>query len=166
MIDGLLKISRISRANINYELVNLSELVNKIAQELHASEPERQVIWKIHPDITARVDKTLIQIVLNNLLGNSWKFSQKKAKTVIEFGQEIKNKEKIFFIKDNGAGFDMTYADKLFHEFERLHTNQEFEGTGIGLVIVYRIIHRHGGKVWAKGEPGKGATFYFTLDSQ
>lgn len=163
LIDGLLRISRITRTEMFYETVNLSELITKIADDLQSSEPERVVQWKITPGITAEADTTLIQIALTNLLSNAWKFSQNKNKTVIKFGLELQNKQRVFYIRDNGAGFDMTYADKLFHEFERLHSEKEFEGTGIGLVIVQRIIRRHGGKIWAKGEVGKGATFYFTL---
>jgi light-regulated signal transduction histidine kinase (bacteriophytochrome) len=143
--------------------VNLSELASKIADNLHGSQPERQVEVVIQEGIKAVGDQRLINIVLENLLGNAWKFTSKHSDTRIEFGMQNQNGIPVYFIRDNGAGFDMNYAQKLFGAFQRLHTLNEFPGTGVGLATVQRIIHRHGGKVWAEGKTEKGATFYFTI---
>jgi light-regulated signal transduction histidine kinase (bacteriophytochrome) len=163
LIDDLLKLSRVTRSEMILREVNLSDVVSEISEELQASQPERKVRWIICPALSARADRALMRIALSNLLGNAWKFSSKKAETIIEFGVEIQQTERVFFVRDNGAGFDMAYANKLFREFQRLHAEAEFEGTGIGLALVRRIIHRHGGRVWAEGAIDQGATIYFTL---
>lgn len=164
LIDDLLNLSRLSRAPLNVEVINLSTIAQNIMQDLRQSDLQRIVDCVIAPNLTVRGDPRLMKVVLENLLSNAWKFSAKQQFARIEFGlEEGGADENVYFVRDNGAGFDMTYANKLFGVFQRLHTNSEFPGIGIGLAIVQRIVHRHGGKVWADGAPGQGATFYFTL---
>jgi PAS domain S-box-containing protein len=163
LIDDLLKLSKVSRMEINYEPVEISALVNVCLKELQAREPHRQVKVEITPGMVIEGDTALLRIVLENLVDNAWKYTRQEEKALIEFGLTETNGRSAYYIRDNGAGFDMKYADKLFTAFQRLHTEQEFSGTGIGLSIVSRIINRHGGEVWAEGEPGQGACFYFTL---
>jgi light-regulated signal transduction histidine kinase (bacteriophytochrome) len=143
--------------------VDLSALAEGILAELQKSQPERKVEFFTAPKLTVNADANLLQIALENLLGNAWKFTGKRPKAQIELGLTSHNGKPAYFVRDNGAGFDMTYAGKLFGAFQRLHRVAEFEGTGIGLATVQRIIHRHGGTVWAEGAVEKGATFYFTL---
>jgi PAS domain S-box-containing protein len=164
LIDGILKLSRITRTEMHKEKVNLSTLAQSIVEELKANQPERQSQIFIAPEIWVNGDKQLLHIFLNNLLQNAWKFSGKYPVTRIELGITEKNGEKVYYIKDNGVGFDMKYADRLFEPFQRLHSNKEFPGTGIGLATVQRVINRHGGRIWVESEIGNGATFYFTLD--
>jgi PAS domain S-box-containing protein len=166
LIDDLLQLSRITRTEMNIEKVNLTRIARSVIDELQKSQPQRHVEISIADGLEDTADSKLIRIVLENLLGNAWKFTEKQTKAVIEFGFTEKGKKKIFFIRDNGVGFDMAYADKLFAPFQRLHTEEEFPGTGIGLATVRRIIHRHGGKVWTEGQTGKGATFYFSLNEK
>ncbi|MCK9296614.1 MAG: GAF domain-containing protein, partial [Desulfobulbaceae bacterium] len=158
LIDDLLNLSRVSRAEMRHEKVNLSSLARRIADSLgKSSQPERQVEWRIDADMVVGGDEYLLNVVLDNLLRNSFKFTAKQPAAVIEFRvAEQQNGERVYFVKDNGAGFDMAYAGKLFKPFQRLHTVSEFPGTGIGLATVKRIINRHGGNVWIEGEPGKG----------
>ncbi|MBF0119277.1 MAG: HAMP domain-containing protein [Desulfobacterales bacterium] len=172
LIDDLLKLSRLTRAEMNINLINLSKLAQINADKIHESEPNREAEFVIEPNLTAKADEGMISIVLSNLLGNAFKFTGKKTQTRIEFGklkiesQDIKpenSNKQIFYVKDNGAGFDMAYVEKLFGAFQRLHKTKEFPGTGIGLTIVKRIINRHGGQIWAEGFVNQGATFYFTL---
>lgn len=163
LIDDLLKLSRISRAEVSFIQVNLSKIVESIAYELKIAQRGRNVDFIIKKGLTAYADFNLIRIMLENLLRNSWKFTSKHSKAKIEFGSKEKNKQTIFFIRDDGTGFDMKYADKLFGAFQRLHSDKEFEGNGIGLSIVQRIINQHSGKIWVDAKIGKGATFYFTL---
>jgi light-regulated signal transduction histidine kinase (bacteriophytochrome) len=165
LIDDLLNLSRITRAEMHYEKVNLTALAKAIAAELQETEPERQVEFIIGKDISARGDSHLLRAVLENLLANAWKFTSKHPRARIEFGAIQVEGRSVCFVRDDGAGFDMAYVGKLFLPFQRLHGPTEFEGTGIGLATVQRIIHRHGGVVWAEGELEKGATFYFTLQS-
>ena len=163
LIDDVLELARVTRSEMRREVVNLSDLARAIAAELKKREPKRKVILNLKEDLTTRGDKRLLRIVLNNLLGNAWKFTAKRTEGQITLGREQKNGESTYFIRDNGAGFDMAYVGKLFGAFQRLHTAGEFEGTGIGLATVQRIVYRHGGRVWAEGAVNKGATFYFTL---
>ncbi len=163
LIDDLLKLSRVSQHQINCEPVELSALVNVCLKELQAREPQRQVETAVTPDLVAEGDTALLRIALENLLGNAWKFTAGEKKARIEFGSKVCEGKEAFYIGDNGAGFDMQYAEKLFAQFQRLHDSKTYLGTGIGLSIVSRIIDRHGGEVWAEGEVGKGACFYFTL---
>ncbi len=166
LINDLLMLSRIPRLPFNQTSVNLSEIVNEIAQELQTRNPERLASFDIQSDIIADCYPTLIRSVFQNLLENSWKFTSKHSEVHIEFGTIDLNGEKVYFVRDDGAGFDMEYAGKLFKAFQRLHSVNEFEGTGIGLVTVQRIINCHGGRIWAEGAVEKGATFYFTLKSK
>ncbi|WP_455203492.1 sensor histidine kinase [Kaarinaea lacus] len=162
LIDDLLKLSRVSSGGIKKETVNLSSIAQEIIVALQQTDPHRNVEIHIEDNLCATCDPILIRSVLENLLGNAWKYTNhNQTNAVIEFGYAHKNKS--FFVKDNGVGFDMKYANKLFGAFQRLHHFDEFEGSGIGLATVHRIIQRHGGKVWAEGNVNEGATFYFTL---
>jgi PAS domain S-box-containing protein len=171
LIDGLLKLSRLSRDKMYMETVDLSALARSIVPQLRQLDPQREVEFIIAPELTADCDGRMMRVVLENLLGDAWKFTSKESHATIEVGvldpsrdDRAKHAGKpVFFIRDNGVGFDMAYANKLFVAFQRLHSPTEFPGTGIGLATVQRIIHRHQGSVWAEGEVGKGATFYFTL---
>jgi signal transduction histidine kinase len=163
LIDALLKLSRLTRGELNLVPVNLSSLARGIASDLQRSNPDRSVKFRIADNITAKADTNLIKVVLENLLGNAWKFTSKNA-AEIEFGVTTLDGVAVYYVKDNGAGFEMKYVDKLFGTFQRLHSETDFPGTGIGLSIILRIITRHGGSVCARGAPGKGATFYFSLD--
>jgi light-regulated signal transduction histidine kinase (bacteriophytochrome) len=163
LIEDLLQLSRIARTELNIEKINLTRIARSIIDEWQKSQPQRHVEIKIADGLEDAADSRLMRITLDNLLGNAWKFTEKQAKAVIEFGCTKEGGKKVYFIRDNGAGFDMAYADKLFAPFQRLHNEEEFPGTGIGLALVRRIIHRHGGKVWTEGQAGKGATFYFSL---
>ncbi|HEY3369226.1 MAG TPA: PAS domain S-box protein [Prolixibacteraceae bacterium] len=163
LIDDLIKLSRISRVEINTEAINLSLMASSIVTELKESDPERKTGFYIQDEMMAHGDKNLIQIALQNLLENAWKYSRNEPFSKIEFGTLLKNEQRVYFIRDNGVGFDMKYADKLFGAFQRLHSLSEFEGTGIGLATVQRIIRRHHGTIWADSEVNVGTTFFFTL---
>ncbi|HEX2998285.1 MAG TPA: PAS domain S-box protein, partial [Anaerolineales bacterium] len=163
LIDDLLNLSRITRTQLQPKFINLSKLVEDIAQSLRESQPGHQVTLAVAPDLMAEGDPHLMRIVLENLLNNAWKFTSRQEQPVIEFGQKTHVKERTFYVRDNGVGFDMAYADKLFGVFQRLHSISEFPGTGVGLATVQRIIAIHGGRIWAESAEGKGATFYFTL---
>jgi PAS domain S-box-containing protein len=166
LIDDLLHLSRVTRSEIHRIPVDLSELATSIAAELAGVDPRRQVVFVIVPGLVAQADPRLMRIVMENLLRNAWKFTGKHPRARIEVGvlsPSHPGEEVVFFVRDDGAGFDMAYADKIFGPFQRLHRETEFEGTGIGLATVQRIVHRHGGRVWAEGAVEKGATFYFTL---
>jgi light-regulated signal transduction histidine kinase (bacteriophytochrome) len=175
LIDDLLTLSRVIRSEMRRESVDLSRLANHICTELQLAHPERQVEFQIQPSLVAQGDARLLQVVLDNLLNNAWKFTVKKPQAKIEFGailsetaatEEEGNHVPTYFVRDNGVGFDMTYVNKLFSPFQRLHSVSEFPGNGIGLATVQRIIHRHGGRVWAEGCLEEGATFYFTLATE
>nr|AOR51146.1 histidine kinase [uncultured bacterium pAY4-1]AOR51206.1 histidine kinase [uncultured bacterium pAY4-2] len=163
LIDDLLYLSRLARNPLRREVVDLSLLARQVADELQQLDPARQIDWVIAPELLTVADPSLIRAVLDNLLGNAWKFTGKQGQARIEFGGFMQGDEEVYFVKDNGAGFDMLYADKLFKVFQRLHKVEEFDGSGIGLATVQRVIQRHGGRVWAQGEIGQGATFYFSL---
>jgi light-regulated signal transduction histidine kinase (bacteriophytochrome) len=163
LINGLLNLSQISRAPLHSRPVNLSALAKSVAAELHESEPKRNVRFTIAPDLHAEGDPDLLRSVLQNLIGNAWKFTRGRPEATITIGCRREPAETIYFVTDNGAGFEMKYADKLFGVFQRLHHPEEFEGTGVGLAIVQRIVQRHGGRVWAEGDVGRGATFSFSL---
>ena len=164
LIDDLLQLSRLTRTEMVFSKVKLSELAQAVAAKLKNDEPKRKAEFVITPGLIAHGDENLLRIALVNLLGNAWKFTGKLPEARIEFGITERDGKKVYFVRDNGAGFDMTYVDKLFKPFQRLHSSLEFPGTGIGLASVQRIINRHGGKVWAEGKAGQGATFYFTLE--
>jgi light-regulated signal transduction histidine kinase (bacteriophytochrome) len=163
LIDDLLHLSRVGRREMHMQEVNLSDLAVGVLRDLQSPEASRRVEVVITPELYGRGDERLLKIVLENLLGNAWKFTSKTSRARIEFGREEKDGREAFYVRDNGAGFDMTYADKLFMPFARLHSANEFPGTGIGLSIVQRIINRHGGRLWAEGKPGGGATIWFAL---
>lgn len=163
LIDALLKLSRITRSELTTTHVNLGQLAAEIAGELQAAEPDRDVEFRINKELTVVADEVMMKSVMENLLHNAWKFTGKTARALIEFGVISGGERPLYFVRDNGAGFSMEYESKLFGAFQRLHRHDEFEGTGIGLATVQRIITLHGGRIWAEGEEGKGATFYFTL---
>jgi signal transduction histidine kinase len=163
LIDDLLNLARVSRQELRRIPVDLSAQANDIRNALEEQAPERKVGWNIAEGLSARGDPVLLQALLDNLLRNAWKFTAENPDARIEFTLCAMGGGKAFCVKDNGAGFEMAYADKLFKPFQRLHDAKRFEGTGIGLAIVYRILRRHGGRVWAEGSPGQGAAFYFTL---
>ncbi len=163
LIDDLLKLSRLTRGELNLGDVDLSGLARGVAAELQKSQPGRRVTFRIATGLSARCDPHLLKVVLENLLGNAWKFTGNKERATIEFDASEAGGTVAYFVRDNGAGFDMAYSEKLFATFQRLHLEKEFPGTGIGLSLVQRIIRRHDGSVWAEGAVGRGATFYFTL---
>lgn len=163
LIDDLLIIARITRAEMNLEMTDLSAMAESIASDLKLSQPERKADFIIQSGMTDKADRNLMNAALRNLLENAWKYSRKAAKAKIEFGTVAGENKTIYYIRDNGVGFDMKYSEKLFGAFQRLHSITEFEGTGIGLATVQRIIRRHGGNIWTEGEVDRGATFYFTL---
>lgn len=165
LIDDLLELSQIGRQTMRLEAVCLSSLASEVLGSLRQAEPERVVRVEVEPGITVHADVRLMRIVFENLLGNAWKFSAGKDEALIRFGCLRNNKRQVLFVRDNGAGFDSRYADKLFGPFQRLHTTQEFDGTGIGLATVQRIIFKHGGRIWAESTKGEGAEFFFTLSS-
>ena len=163
LIDDLLELSRITRSEFNASSIDLAILANDTIRLLHMTEPERQYSFICPEKLTVRADLGLMSIALNNLLGNAWKYTAKTDRSWIEFGSMEQNEKVVFFVKDNGVGFDNKYVETLFQPFQRLHPRSEFEGTGVGLATVVRVIHRHNGEIWGEGEEGKGATFYFTL---
>lgn len=163
LIEALLNLSRLSRTAIRDQEVDLAAMAREVLQELAAKEPERQVRVTVAQSLLARGDARLLRVVLDNLIGNAWKFTSKTANAEIEVGAQAEDGGTVYFVRDNGAGFDMAFSNQLFAPFQRLHRATEFEGTGIGLATVQRIIHRHGGKVWAVSAPGNGTTFFFRL---
>jgi len=163
LIDGLLELSSIARKEIEHQPVDLTKTARKIALGFQKAEPQRQVELFIQEGIVVNGDAHLLVIVLQNLLDNAWKFTSKHPSAKIEFGTKKINGEEVYFVRDDGAGFDMAYVGKLFAPFQRVHSTKDFPGTGVGLATVQRIIHRHGGRVWAEGEIERGACFYFAL---
>jgi signal transduction histidine kinase len=166
LIDELLGLSRVTRAELTLKPVNLSEVAREIAESLAQQQPTRAVQWEIEEGLTVHADKALIQIAMQNLLENAWKFTSKTDQPVIRVGALERDGKKECFVADNGVGFDMAYADRLFGAFQRLHHESEFPGTGIGLAIVQRIFRRHAGRIWVQAKPGLGATFFFQLKEQ
>ncbi len=163
LIDDMLLLSSVARSEMHRELIDLSSLAEEVMSGLKERDTTRKAIIDIEKGLSVWGDKRLLQIMLSNLLGNAWKFTSKQEQTVISFGREQKEGETAFVVRDNGAGFDMNYSNKLFQAFQRLHRATEFEGTGIGLATVQRVVLRHGGRVWAEGAVGSGANFYFTV---
>jgi light-regulated signal transduction histidine kinase (bacteriophytochrome) len=166
LIDDLLKLSRVTRAELQFQPVNLSDLAAEAVEALRKLDPERAVAVDIAPNLYTRGDPKLLRIALDNLLGNAWKFTGKRDDARIDLGVEAGETGPVYFARDNGAGFDMAYADKLFGAFQRLHDTGEFPGTGIGLATVQRIVHKHGGRIWAESAVDRGATFHFTLGAR
>ena len=165
LIDDLLALSRVSGAEMRTAVVDLSALVAAILRGLQERDPERLIDIHVAAQVSVMGDQRLLQVALENLLGNAWKFTRRQMQPQIIFDTQIQNQQTVYFVRDNGAGFNMAHAGKLFGAFERLHDTQDFEGTGIGLATVRRVIQRHGGDVWTQSAPGEGATFYFTLDN-
>jgi signal transduction histidine kinase len=163
LIESLLQLSQLTQGEMSREMVDLSELAQEIAESYQKTDPIRRVKFEIIAGLIAQGDKRLLRIMLANLLDNAWKFTRTRDYARISFDSTQQEGQTVYLIRDNGVGFDMFYADKLFGAFQRLHTDAEFEGTGIGLATVQRIVHRHGGRIWAESEPDKGTTFYFTL---
>jgi signal transduction histidine kinase len=179
LIDDLLDLSRISQTQLERGELDISSLASAIVSRLRESEPARQIDINIRDRMFARADSRMMELALSNLLGNAWKFTSKTEKALIEFGtldahhpinsspesggEQSSQDKTVYYVRDNGAGFDPAFKGKMFLPFHRLHAHDQFEGTGIGLAIVDRIIRRHGGKVWAEGAEGQGATIYFTL---
>ena len=166
LIDDLLKLSRMTQAPLSRQPIDMRLLATRTLDELRENEPHRHVEVHIGEGLKVTADPALLGLALDNLLGNAWKYTGKKAHAIIEFGVAREDGETVFYIRDNGAGFDMQYADMLFAPFQRLHKAEEFSGTGVGLATVQRVIQRHGGEIWAEAEVGKGATFFFTLPLQ
>jgi len=164
LIDSLLSLSRVTRSELRVEPVDLSAMAGAIVARLKKSEPQRVVDAVIAPDVVAQGDTHLLEVALDNLLSNAWKFTSREPRARIEFGVTSQDGETVYFVRDDGAGFDQIYADRLFKPFQRLHTAGEFEGTGIGLATVQRVIDRHGGRIWSESAVGEGATFFFTLE--
>ena len=164
LIDDLLGLARVSRRELVRKRADLSDIAGQVAAELRRRQPARKVQVKVQPGLVAEADPHLLAIVFENLMGNAWKFTGKREDARIEVGRQADGGAPAFYVRDNGAGFDMQYADKLFGAFQRLHAEADFEGTGIGLATVQRIVARHGGRIWAEGRVDEGATFYFTLE--
>ena len=164
-IDALLSLARLARTEPQRERVDLGAIARAIIEQLRASDPGRTVDFVAADDLIVQGDPRLLRVVLDNLLGNAWKFTGKQPAARVELGCEQRDGAPVYYVRDNGAGFDMTLSDKLFLPFRRLHLASEFEGSGIGLATVQRIVRRHGGRIWAEGAEARGATFHFTLSS-
>jgi light-regulated signal transduction histidine kinase (bacteriophytochrome) len=163
LINDMLNLSRLSRGSLRWETVKLSQVAQEVADVLKREEPDRNVVIDIQPEMSVFGDTNLLRALLENLIGNSWKFTSKHDTALIQFFSIQQDNQTVYCVKDDGAGFEMEYAENLFGAFQRLHDMTEFEGTGIGLATVQRIVHRHGGKVWAVGEVEKGAQVFFSL---
>ena len=166
MMEAMLALSRVSRGEMDLHRIDLSSAAKRICAELAESDPDRHVVVTITDGLTVEGDAGLVDVILNNLLGNAWKFTAQVPQAQIEVGSLDCDGERAIFVRDNGVGFDPTYADKLFSPFSRLHSVAEFPGTGIGLATVQRAVARHGGRCWLEGEVGGGATAHFTLPSE
>ena len=166
LIEALLSLSRVTRQEVTRSNVDLSQLARQCAASLQEAEPGRQVTFKIAQKLFANADPQLMRSALENLLGNAWKFTSQKESATIEFGAKKEGKGTVYFVRDDGAGFDLRFADRLFGPFQRMHREGEFEGIGTGLAAVQRIIHKHGGRIWAEAEVDRGATFFFTLGAK
>ena len=165
LIDDMIQLARVTRADLQRSDVNLSQIAREILADLQKKNPDRKVEFSIQDDVSAFADERLVRVALQNLIDNAWKFTSRQSAARIEFGETDGSERSELFVRDNGVGFDMTYADKLFGAFERLHSSNEFEGTGIGLATVQRVIQKHGGMIRGEGEVGKGSQFYFTLQT-
>jgi light-regulated signal transduction histidine kinase (bacteriophytochrome) len=163
LIDALLELSRISRSHIGRHRVDITAMALAVVDELRRRDVTRKLGATVAPNLVVDADGRLMRIVLDNLIGNAWKFTAHMPNPHVEVGVEHRNGQQQFFVRDNGAGFDMEYAERLFTPFQRLHNEREYAGTGIGLATVRRIVERHGGRIWAQSTQGRGATFYFTI---
>lgn len=164
LIDDLAKLARVSRCELNVQTVDVTALAESIATDLSQTDPSRSVAFSISRDLKVEADPALVRLALEQLLANSWKFTRNRPSATVEIGSAERDGRRALFVRDDGAGFEDTYAARLFIPFQRLHTQAEFEGNGIGLAIVRRIAHRHGGRAWADGEVDKGATIYIAFD--
>jgi len=165
LIDDLLQLSRLTRVELAVEPIDLSAMARSIAADLQRANPNRVVTFVIEAGIVTRADPRLLRVLLENLIGNAWKYTSRHPAAQITIGRAQQDGEAVYFVRDDGAGFDLAYADKLFRPFQRLHTTDEFEGAGVGLATAQRVVRRHGGRIWADAAPEKGATFFFTLPS-
>jgi light-regulated signal transduction histidine kinase (bacteriophytochrome) len=163
LIDDLLLLSRVTRSELQKEPVDLGRIAAGVVADLRQRDPGRAVEVRVAEGMSAAGDRRLLTVLLENLIGNAWKFTSRRPRATIEIGRMEKDGETVYFVRDDGAGFEMAYAGKLFGAFQRLHDASEFEGTGIGLATAHRVVTRHGGRIWAQGSPGEGATFFFTL---
>jgi light-regulated signal transduction histidine kinase (bacteriophytochrome) len=162
LINDLLALSRVTREEMARQPVNLSAIVEEVERSLREADPDRHITFSIEPEVMADADPRLVRLALENLIGNAWKFTGKREQASIAFGIDRGRRPRVYYVRDNGAGFDMKHASQLFQAFQRLHVD-DFDGTGIGLAIVQRVMMRHGGRAWAESVPDQGATFYFTL---
>jgi light-regulated signal transduction histidine kinase (bacteriophytochrome) len=163
LVDDLLNLSRVGRADVHPRVVSLGTVVRDVMNDLHGEYASRDVTWRIHPLPTVEYDPGLIKVVFTNLIANALKYTRPRAVAIIEVGSNTHGNGHAIFVRDNGVGFDMKYADQLFGVFQRLHHTDEFEGAGVGLATVLRIVRKHGGTIWADAEPNRGATFHFTV---
>jgi signal transduction histidine kinase len=163
LVDDLLRLAQVGRQDIQPTRASLDELLQEVLAELHADIADRDICWKLEPLPTIDCDPGLTKVVLTNLVANAVKYTRPRRPAIIQVGQSVRNGQPVIFVRDNGVGFDMRYAERLFGVFQRLHRAEDFEGTGVGLATVQRIVHKHGGEIWAEAAPDKGATFYFTL---
>jgi light-regulated signal transduction histidine kinase (bacteriophytochrome) len=163
LIDDLLALSRVTRAALNRRAIDISAIADAVADGFRSLDPQRAAEWRIAPGLSVEADPALVRVALDNLIGNAWKFTARANRPIIAFGVDQTTRGPAFYVADNGAGFDMAYADKLFGAFQRLHSTDDYPGTGIGLATVQRVIDKHGGRIWVDATPGQGATFYFTL---
>lgn len=163
LTEDLLRLSRITRLQLKREPVDLALIAREVAHELRQAEPHRDVVFDISDHLEAMADPVLMRVALSNLLQNAWKYTGRRDQALISFGREQRDKQTIYCVRDNGAGFDMVYASKLFAPFQRLHSVREFPGSGVGLACVARVIHKHGGRIWADARTGEGAAFFFTI---
>jgi light-regulated signal transduction histidine kinase (bacteriophytochrome) len=163
LTEDLLRLSRITRSELRREPLDLAVLAREVVHELRQSDPGRSVIFAISDSLETKADPVLMRVALGNLLGNAWKYTGRQKQPLISFGKEQREGGEVFFVRDNGAGFDMAYASKLFAPFQRLHSAREFPGSGVGLACVARVIHKHGGRIWADAKTGEGAAFFFTV---
>ena len=166
LTEDLLRLSRITRSQLKREPVDLALLARDVVHELRQTDPHRDVVFAISDCLGTRCGSGLMRVALTNLLGNAWKYTGRRQQALISFGQEQRDGQKVFCVRDNGAGFDMSYASKLFAPFQRLHSAREFPGSGVGLACVARVIHKHGGRIWADAKTGEGAAFFFTIPEQ
>ncbi len=163
LTEDLLRLSRITRAQLKRERVDLSYLARQVVHELRQSDPRRNVVFAISDNLDANADPVLMRVALSNLLGNAWKYTEPSPQALISFTKEQRDNREIFSVRDNGVGFDMAYATKLFTPFQRLHSAREFPGNGVGLACVARVVHKHDGRIWAEASTGEGAAFFFTI---
>lgn len=163
LTEDLLRLSRITRSQLKREPVDLALLAREVVHELRQMDPRRDVVFAISDHLETHADPVLMRVAITNLLGNAWKYTGRRKQALVSFGREQRDDQTVFCVRDNGAGFDMTYASKLFTPFQRLHSVREFPGSGVGLACVARVVHKHGGRIWADARTGEGAAFFFTI---